>query len=218
MTWTVAEARSVGCPQCGAAVGVPCTYRGRGAAKAMRAGRSHQDRIDAMLAARPITRRAAAQLCPRGGETIIWTDGSCLRNPGGPGGWAAIIVRDGVSTEVKGSDPRTTNNRMELMAAIAGLEALDRRSLVRLRSDSRYVIDGVTKWLPAWKRRGWKLRTGGEVKNADLWRRLDAAAERHWVRFEWVKGHAGTAGNERADRLSGEMARAIRGGREAIMA
>lgn len=151
----------------------------------------------------------------------IWTDGSCLRNPGGPGGWAAIVITNGagsaIVSEVKGGSPSTTNNRMELMAAIAGLESLKSASSVLLKSDSRYVVDGATKWLSSWKRRGWKLKTGGHVKNADLWQRLDAAATVHAVTFEWVRGHAGVAGNERADKLSGQMARQASSNKASIM-
>jgi ribonuclease HI len=134
-------------------------------------------------------------------EVEIFTDGACSGNPG-PGGWGAILRYRGVEKELSGSQPATTNNRMELTAAIAGLEALKRSCHVRLHSDSQYLRDGITKWIHAWKERGWRTADKKPVKNVDLWRRLDAAAARHQVAWEWVRGHAGHPENERADALA----------------
>jgi ribonuclease HI len=134
-------------------------------------------------------------------EVEIFTDGACSGNPG-PGGWGAILRYRGVEKELSGSQPATTNNRMELTAAIAGLEALKRSCHVRLHSDSQYLRDGITKWIHAWKERGWRTADKKPVKNVDLWRRLDAAAARHQVAWEWVRGHAGHPDNERADALA----------------
>jgi ribonuclease HI len=135
------------------------------------------------------------------GEVEIFTDGACSGNPG-PGGWGAILRYRGVEKELCGFEPATTNNRMELMAAIAGLEALTRPSRVRLYSDSQYLRNGITQWLAAWKARGWRTADKKPVKNIDLWQRLEAAAERHRVAWIWVKGHAGHPENERADALA----------------
>lgn len=132
---------------------------------------------------------------------VIHTDGACSGNPG-PGGWGAILHWKGHEKELSGAEPETTNNRMELMAAIAALEALKRRSTVRLVTDSTYVRDGVTKWIHGWKRNGWKTAARKPVKNDDLWKRLDAIASKHDVTWEWVKGHAGHPENERADQLA----------------
>jgi ribonuclease HI len=132
---------------------------------------------------------------------VIHTDGACSGNPG-PGGWGAILHWKGHEKELSGAEPETTNNRMELMAAIAALEALKRRSKVRLVTDSTYVRDGVTKWIHGWKRNGWKTAAKKPVKNDDLWKRLDAIASKHDVTWEWVKGHAGHPENERADQLA----------------
>lgn len=131
----------------------------------------------------------------------IHTDGACSGNPG-PGGWGAILHWNGHEKELSGAEADTTNNRMELMAAIAALEALKRRSKVRLVTDSTYVRDGVTKWIHGWKRNGWKTAAKKPVKNDDLWKRLDAIASKHDVSWEWVKGHAGHPENERADQLA----------------
>jgi ribonuclease HI len=137
------------------------------------------------------------------GEAVeIYTDGACSGNPG-PGGWGAVLFYRGHEKELYGGEPaKTTNNRMELMAAIQALESLTRAVPVRLHTDSTYVRNGVTKWLPIWKRNGWKTAAKQPVKNADLWQRLDAAMERHDVDWRWVKGHAGNVGNERADGLA----------------
>ena len=131
----------------------------------------------------------------------IFTDGACSGNPG-PGGWGALLRYDGVEKELKGGEPETTNNRMELMAAIAGLEALKRPSRVRLTTDSTYVKNGITTWIHDWKRRNWKTAAKKPVKNVDLWQRLEAALSRHQVEWQWVKGHAGHPENERADELA----------------
>jgi ribonuclease HI len=135
---------------------------------------------------------------PEPSEVEIFTDGACRGNPG-PGGWAAILRYRGVERELTGYDPDTTNNRMEMMAAIAGLEVLKRPCRVRLYSDSQYLRDGITKWINGWKRRSWRTADNQPVKNIDLWQRLDIAAARHVVAWEWVRGHAGHPENERAD-------------------
>jgi ribonuclease HI len=131
----------------------------------------------------------------------IWTDGACSGNPG-PGGWGAILRFNGTERELSGAEALTTNNRMELMAAIAALEALTRPCAVTLTTDSQYVKDGLTTWIHGWKRNGWKTADKKPVKNEDLWKRLDAAAARHKVTWQWVKGHAGHTENERADALA----------------
>lgn len=138
-------------------------------------------------------------------ELFAYTDGACSGNPG-PGGWGALLVaRDGDTVlkerELSGGEANTTNNRMELMAAITALETLDRGTKLTVVTDSAYVKDGITKWIHSWKAKGWKKK-GGEIKNIDLWKRLDAARERHDVTWEWVKGHAGHPENERADELA----------------
>ena len=133
---------------------------------------------------------------------VIHTDGACSGNPG-PGGWGAILNWKGHEKELSGAEAETTNNRMELMAAIAALEAVRKiPSRIRLVTDSTYVRDGVTKWVHGWKRNGWKTAAKKPVKNEDLWKRLDAVATRHDVQWEWVKGHAGHPENERADTLA----------------
>ncbi|MCK0169375.1 ribonuclease HI [Jannaschia sp. S6380] len=139
-------------------------------------------------------------------DLVAYTDGACSGNPG-PGGWGALLVasRDGEvikERELKGGEADTTNNRMELLAAIHALEALERPSSLRVVTDSAYVKGGITAWLHGWKRNGWKTSTRKPVKNADLWKRLDTAQARHDVRWEWVKGHAGHPENERADALA----------------
>ncbi len=132
----------------------------------------------------------------------IYTDGACSGNPG-PGGWGAVLSYDGREKEMHGGSAElTTNNRMELMAAIEALESLTRPSIIRLHTDSSYVRNGITSWLASWKRNGWRTASKQPVKNEDLWRRLDAAATRHQVQWLWVKGHAGNPGNERADALA----------------
>lgn len=131
----------------------------------------------------------------------IHTDGACLGNPG-PGGWAALLRYGKREKELVGGEPLTTNNRMELMAAIAGLEALTEPCKVALYTDSRYVQQGIVEWLPNWVRRGWKTAGGDPVKNRDLWERLHAATLRHKIDWRWVKGHAGDPDNERVDELA----------------
>jgi ribonuclease HI len=141
----------------------------------------------------------------------IHTDGACLGNPG-PGGWAALLRCRGVERELCGGEPQTTNNRMELMAAIAALEALKQPCAAVLHSDSRYVLQGIAEWLPGWKRKGWRTAGGTAVKNQDLWQRLDAAAAPHRVQWQWVKGHAGHPDNERVDALARAQAQRFRDG------
>ena len=133
----------------------------------------------------------------------VFADGACLGNPG-PGGWGVILRWRGQEKELSGGEAETTNNRMELMAAIQALETLNRPARVRVHTDSIYVKDGITKWLPDWKRRGWKTADKKPVKNVDLWQRLEAAAARHDVSWHWVRGHAGHPENERADALARE--------------
>ncbi len=133
----------------------------------------------------------------------IFTDGACSGNPG-PGGWGAILRSGSHERELAGGEAATTNNRMELMAAIAALEALKRPSVVTLYTDSIYLKEGITRWLPQWKKRGWKTADKKPVKNDDLWQRLEAAAAAHRIDWLWVKGHDGHAENERADQLARE--------------
>jgi len=139
-------------------------------------------------------------------KLFAYTDGACSGNPG-PGGWGAVLeARDGdtliKARDLSGAEADTTNNRMELMAAIAALEALERPSAITVVTDSTYVKDGITGWIHGWKKNGWKNAAKKPVKNADLWQRLDAAQARHRVKWEWVKGHAGHEQNERADDLA----------------
>jgi ribonuclease HI len=131
----------------------------------------------------------------------IYTDGACRGNPG-PGGWGVILRYKGREKTLYGGEPHTTNNRMELMAAIAGLGALTRHSQVALTTDSQYVKRGITEWMADWKRRGWKTAERKPVKNMDLWQRLDELVGRHRVTWHWVRGHTGHADNERADALA----------------
>jgi ribonuclease HI len=133
----------------------------------------------------------------------IFTDGACSGNPG-PGGWGALLRAGGHERELKGGEATTTNNRMEMMAAIAALEALKRSSAVQLYTDSSYLKDGITRWLPQWKKRGWKTADRKPVKNVDLWQRLEAAVAAHDIRWHWVRGHDGHVENERADLLARE--------------
>lgn len=131
----------------------------------------------------------------------IYTDGACSGNPG-PGGWGAILRFKGTEKELYGSDPETTNNRMEMMAIIKALEALKRPVQIDLYTDSKYVLDGMTKWLEGWKAKGWKTAARKPVKNADLWQELEALLAPHSVTWHWVKGHDGHPENERADALA----------------
>jgi ribonuclease HI len=137
-----------------------------------------------------------------GGQVVeIFTDGACSGNPG-PGGWGALLRYRGHEKELAGGEPETTNNRMELMGVIAALEALKRPSRVRLVTDSAYVKNGITQWLPRWKANGWRTAGKKPVKNQDLWERLDRASAPHRIEWEWVKGHAGHDENERVDELA----------------
>ncbi|HTP78227.1 MAG TPA: ribonuclease HI [Rhizomicrobium sp.] len=131
----------------------------------------------------------------------IFTDGACSGNPG-PGGWAAILRAHGHEREISGGEEHTTNNRMELMAVIRALEALKRPSAVRLHTDSRYVMDGASKWMKNWKANGWKTADKKPVKNEELWRVLDAAMGEHTIAWKWVAGHSGHSENDRADALA----------------
>ncbi len=134
-------------------------------------------------------------------DVEIFTDGACSGNPG-PGGWGAILRYGEVEKEISGGAANTTNNQMELMAAINALEALSRPCRVNLHTDSQYVKNGITQWMKGWVRNGWKTAAKKPVKNADLWKQLDAAVKRHEVKWHWVKGHAGHPDNERADELA----------------
>jgi ribonuclease HI len=135
------------------------------------------------------------------GGVIIYTDGGCKGNPG-PGGWGALLLYRGHEREIWGGDPLTTNNRMELMAAIMALETLKRACRVELHTDSQYLRNGITGWVGGWKANGWKTAQNKPVKNVDLWQRLDAARQRHEVSWHWVRGHEGHAENERAHDLA----------------
>jgi ribonuclease HI len=149
------------------------------------------------------------------GRVSIWTDGACSGNPG-PGGWGAVLRYGSHEKELKGGEPLTTNNRMELTAAIEALESLTRPCAVALHTDSQYLRGGVTGWLAGWKRNGWRTAEKKPVKNEDLWRRLDAAAARHDTQWLWIRGHAGNKLNERADKLAREgMSAYLRSGRAA---
>jgi ribonuclease HI len=136
-------------------------------------------------------------------KVTIYTDGACKGNPG-PGGWGAIMFYGDKKKEICGGEPATTNNRMELMGAIQALELLNRPCKVELHTDSQYVMKGIQEWIKGWKARGWKTADKSPVKNDDLWKRLDAARDRHDVDWRWVKGHAGHPLNERADALANE--------------
>jgi len=144
-------------------------------------------------------------------RVTIHTDGACSGNPG-PGGWGVILQWNGHTRELKGGEAHTTNNRMELMAAIVALETLKRPCDVDLHTDSEYLRQGITDWIHGWKRNGWRTADRKPVKNADLWQRLDAAVERHTVHWHWVRGHAGHDLNERADELAREAIAEVRAG------
>ena len=135
------------------------------------------------------------------GVVEIYTDGACSGNPG-PGGWGAVMRYGAHEKELCGGEAETTNNRMEMMAVIKALSALKKASVVALYTDSKYVMDGITKWVPGWKARGWKTADKKPVKNQDLWEQIDALVQKHDVTFHWVKGHAGHPENERADELA----------------
>lgn len=150
---------------------------------------------------------------PQRPKVTIYTDGACSGNPG-PGGWGAILISGTHRKELSGGEALTTNNRMELLAAISALEALKRSSHVDLHTDSEYVRNGISNWIHGWKKKGWKTAANKPVKNAELWQQLDTARHRHEVHWHWVKGHAGHPENERADELAREgMAPFKRGGR-----
>ena len=147
-----------------------------------------------------------------GGKVIVHTDGACSGNPG-PGGWGVILDYNGTRKELSGGEAHTTNNRMELMAAIMALESLKRPCPVEMHVDSQYVKDGITKWIHGWKRNGWKTADRKPVKNAELWQRLEAALGLHEVTWKWVKGHAGHDDNERADELARDGMAPFKAGR-----
>lgn len=149
----------------------------------------------------------------QGEEVQAFTDGACRGNPG-PGGWAVLLRYRGHEKTLSGAEAATTNNRMELMAAIQALEGLKRSCRVRIHTDSQYVRNGITAWLPGWKRRGWKTADGAPVKNLDLWQRLDRANARHSVTWEWVRGHSGHPENEKVDALARQAAAAVSAHRE----
>lgn len=152
----------------------------------------------------------SASTASKGGEpVVIYSDGACEGNPG-PGGWAAVLRRGRARKQLSGGSPATTNNRMELQAAIEALKALRKPSEVEFYTDSQYVRNGITTWLPNWKRRAWRTAGNKPVKNADLWRDLDTASRVHKISWHWVKGHAGNAENERCDELANEEIRKIR--------
>ncbi len=134
-------------------------------------------------------------------KVTIYTDGACRGNPG-PGGWGAVLSYQGKTKELYDGEQQTTNNRMEMMAAIMALESLKRPCTVTLNTDSKYLLKGITEWLANWKRRGWKTAAKKPVKNEDLWRRLDDAINIHDIKWVWVKGHSGNPGNEHADQLA----------------
>lgn len=138
----------------------------------------------------------------------IFTDGACSGNPG-PGGWGAVMRWKGHEKELSGAEPETTNNRMEMMAAIGALESLKRGSVAEITTDSTYLRDGITKWIHGWKKNGWKTSAKKPVKNKDLWLRLESALESHRVTWHWVRGHTGHPENERADQLATEAIEAI---------
>ncbi len=142
-------------------------------------------------------------------RVVIYTDGACSGNPG-PGGWGAVLMSGPHRKELSGAEPSTTNNRMELMAAISALEALKGPSFVELHTDSQYVKNGIQIWIRNWKSNGWRTANKKPVKNAELWQRLDIARQRHEMDWRWVKGHAGDVENERADELAREAIAALR--------
>ena len=134
-------------------------------------------------------------------QVDLYTDGACSGNPG-PGGWGVLLLHNKHRRELHGGEPETTNNRMELMAVIKGMQALKHHCRVVIYTDSTYVMKGITEWIQGWKRRGWKTADKKPVKNVDLWQQLEAALDGHEVKWRWVKGHSGNPGNERADELA----------------
>ena len=147
--------------------------------------------------------RFRANLPAMKNTVVMYTDGACRGNPG-PGGWGVSLQYNGHSKTLKGSEPETTNNRMELMAVISGLNELKRGCNIKLYTDSKYVLDGITKWIHDWKKRGWKTSAKKPVKNAGLWQQLDEARQQHEIDWHWVKGHSGDPGNELADELANQ--------------
>lgn len=145
-------------------------------------------------------------------EVTIYTDGSCLSNPGGPGGWAAILTFKDAEKEFTGGEPASTNNRAELQAAIIGLQALKKPCKVRLISDSQYVVKGMDEWVSGWIKRGWRTAGGDPVKNKELWLALLEAAKPHQIKWEWVRGHNGHVYNERCDVLAAGVAETYKAG------
>ena len=146
-------------------------------------------------------------------HVVVYTDGGCAPTNPGPGGWAAILIKGEHQKELKGGEPLSTNNRMELMAAISALEALKRPCVVDMHTDSQYVREGITKYINNWKRNGWRTASKQPVKNQDLWRRLETARAAHTVRWHWIKGHAGDQFNDRADQLVREARDELKAGR-----
>ena len=144
-------------------------------------------------------------------QVVIYSDGACSGNPG-PGGWGALLRYKGHERELAGGEAHTTNNRMELMAAIMGLETLSEPCNITLFTDSQYVRQGITEWMPSWVRRNWKTAGGDQVKNRDLWERLHEATQRHQIDWRWVKGHSGDPDNERVDQLARDAAIRVRAG------
>lgn len=142
-------------------------------------------------------------------QVVIYTDGACSGNPG-PGGWGSVMMYNGHERELSGGDADTTNNRMEMVAVIKALESLSRPCAVKIYTDSVYVMKGITEWIEQWKKRGWKTAAKKPVKNVELWQRLELAVERHDVSWEWVKGHSGVPGNERADELARDAIEGVR--------
>ncbi len=136
-------------------------------------------------------------------SVVIYTDGACRGNPG-PGGWGALLKYGEKEKEIFGGEKMTTNNRMELLAAIKGLESLKRSSRINMVTDSKYVLRGITEWLPNWKKRGWMTASKKPVKKDDLWKRLDTLVQNHEIEWTWVRGHSGHPGNERADQLANQ--------------
>ena len=134
-------------------------------------------------------------------DVTMYTDGSCIGNPGA-GGWGVVLMYNGYEKQMSGSEEHTTNNRMELLAAIKGIEALTQSCVVTLYTDSNYVKSGITQWIDGWKKRGWKTANNKPVKNVDLWKRLDDASQMHRINWQWVRGHSGDAGNKLADKLA----------------
>lgn len=154
-----------------------------------------------------------SEAVPSEQRVIVYTDGGCAPTNPGPGGWAAILVRGTKEKEIKGGELNTTNNRMELMAAISALEAIKPGSEVDIHTDSQYVREGITKYINNWKRNGWRTASKQPVKNQDLWQRLEAARDAHTVHWHWVKGHSGHEFNDRADQLVRDARDELKAGR-----